>query len=86
MYRKTLVDMFVEGIVVNPEYITIAYKYNGDNDIIDVPFNLKDSSDNSVRMSLINWSLRYNIRTLKRPQIAFDIKNGWILYTFKRAA
>lgn len=86
MYRKTLVDMFVEGIVVNPEYITIAYKYNGDNDIIDVPFNLKDSSDNSVRMSLINWSLRYNIRTLKHPQIDFDIKNGWILYTFKRAA
>ena len=64
MYRKTLVDMFVEGIVINPEYITIAYKYNGDKDIIDVPFNLKDSSDNSVRMSLINWTLTYKITPL----------------------
>ena len=60
IYRKHLIDLFVQGVIVNPDTITIAYRYTGENDIIDVDFNVpetgkpKDSSE-SVRLSLINW-------------------------------
>lgn len=86
-YRKSIVDLFIYGAVVTPDVITIAYNYSGDKDLLDVDLNeLKNSSD-SVRMSLINWSLRNNIRTLKSGSvIEFDIKNRLILYSFKRAA
>lgn len=86
-YRKSIVDLFIYGAVVTPDVITIAYNYSGDKDLLDVDLNeLKNSSD-SVRMSLLNWSLRNNIRTLKSGSvIEFDIKNRLILYSFKRAA
>lgn len=86
-YRKSIVDLFIYGAIVTPDVITIAYNYSGDKDILDVDLNeLKNSSD-SVRMSLLNWSLRNNIRTLKKGSVLdFDIKNGLIIYSFKRVA
>lgn len=56
-YRKAIVDLFIYGIVVTPDVITIAYNYSGDKELLDVDLNeLKNSSD-SVRMSLLNWRL-----------------------------
>lgn len=87
MYRKTLIDLFVHGVIVNPETITIAYNYCGENDIIDVDLETLKNSSDSVRMSLLNWSLRNNIRTLQTgTTIEFDIKHHLILFQFKRAA
>lgn len=57
LYRKTLIDLFVNGVIVNPETITIAYNYCGENDIIDVDLETLKNSSDSVRMSLLNWRI-----------------------------
>lgn len=86
-YRETMLDTFVEGVILYPETVTIAYKYTGENDIIDVDLEALKNSSDKVRMSLINWSLRNNIRTLKNGYtLDFDIKHHLILFQFKRAA
>ncbi len=85
-YKKQIIDTFVNTVILNEETVTIAYNYTNDN-IVEIPFSkLKDSPD-SVRMSLLNWSLANINRTLKKGSVIdFDIQHHLILFSFKRAA
>ncbi len=58
IYKKQIFATFVETVIVHKDVVTIAYKYTGEKDLIDVPYkDFKNSSD-SVRMSCINWARR----------------------------
>ena len=56
-YREQVINTFVDTIVLFPDVLTIAYKYNGENDIIDVDLKTLKNSSDSVRMSVINGRL-----------------------------
>lgn len=56
IYKKQIIDAFINTIILYDDIVTIAYNYAKD-DIVDIPLdNLKDSPD-SVRMCLINWRI-----------------------------
>ncbi len=56
-YREQIINTFVDTIVLFPDVLAIAYKYSGENDIIDVDLKALKNSSDSVRMSVINWNI-----------------------------
>ena len=56
-YREQVINTFVDTIVLFPDVLAIAYKYSGENDIIDVDLKALKNSSDSVRMSVINWNI-----------------------------
>ncbi len=56
IYKKQIIDTFINTIILYDDIVTIAYNYAKD-EIVDIPLDsLKDPSD-SVRMSLLNWRI-----------------------------
>lgn len=52
VYRKQVIDTFVQTVIVNENSITIAYNYSGENDIIEVDLDkLKNTSYKSSDVS-----------------------------------
>ena len=55
IYRKQVIDTFVNTVIMDDDVITIAYNY-ADNDILDIPLPQIKNPPDSVRMSLIDWA------------------------------
>ena len=57
-YKKQVIDSFVDTVILYDDTVTIAYKFTGENDLIEIPYQDYSDAATSVRMYCENWRWR----------------------------